>query len=236
MGTDQRSYVVTGASGNLGQAVASLLLDRGARVATFDRDARKSNELFAKPIADKRVIPYAVDLASEAAVSEALRDADARLGGLTGAVCTVGGYKGGANIAGAGLADWDAMWSVNVRATVTVTSALLPLLAGRGAGAIVHVASLAALAGTKGQAAYSAAKAAVLRLTEAAADEVKASGVRVNAVLPGTLDTPQNRAWMSEADSAIAIDPVAVAEVVAFLLSDAARAVTGAAIRVTGRQ
>lgn len=236
MGTEQGSYVVTGASGNLGQAVASLLLERGARVATFDRDARKSNELFAQAIAAKRVIPYALDLTSEAAVNEALRDADARLGGLAGVVCTVGGYKGGAPIAGAGLADWDAMWSVNVRATVTVTSAALPLLVGRERGAIVHVASLAALSGTKGQAAYSAAKAAVLRLTEAAADEVKASGVRVNAVLPGTLDTPQNRAWMSEADAAIAIDPGAVAEVVAFLLSDAARAVTGAAIRVTGQQ
>ena len=229
------SHVVTGASGNLGSAVALRLLATGARLALFDRDATRINEAFAPEVAAGRVLAYAVDLSDEAAVREAMRDADTRLGGLSGVASTVGGYIGAAPVS-EGLASWDKMWSINVRTSVAVVSAALPLLSARKAGSVVLVASLAALGGTRGQGAYSAAKSAVLRLCEAAADEVKASGVRVNAILPGTLDTPQNRAWMSEADAALAIDPAAVADVAAFLLSDAARAVTGAALRVTGRQ
>jgi NAD(P)-dependent dehydrogenase (short-subunit alcohol dehydrogenase family) len=100
----------------------------------------------------------------------------------------------------------------------------------------VNVASMAALSGSAGESAYAASKAALLRLTESLAAEQKAKGIRVNAVLPGTIDTPQNRSWMSPEDVAKAVPPRAIGDVIAFLLSDAARAVTGTAIKVTGKQ
>jgi NAD(P)-dependent dehydrogenase (short-subunit alcohol dehydrogenase family) len=128
------------------------------------------------------------------------------------------------------------MLTINLRATVACSRAVLPGMLARKAGSIVHLASLAAIGPGPGQAAYSASKSAVLSFSESLAAETKASGVRVNAVLPGTMDTPQNRSWMSEADVQKAVDPTAVADVIAFLVSSAARAVTGAAIRVSGRQ
>jgi NAD(P)-dependent dehydrogenase (short-subunit alcohol dehydrogenase family) len=192
--------------------------------------------VFHADIAAGKALPFGVDVTDEAAISRAVAEGVAEWGRFDGLVCTVGGYKGGVTTVDSSWADWQAMLDTNVKATVMCTRAALPPLIERSSGSIVHVASLAALAGAAGQAAYASAKAAVLRFTESVADEVKASGVRVNAVLPGTLDTPQNRSWMGPEQVASAIDPRAVAEAIAFLLSDAARAVTGAGLRVTGRQ
>jgi NAD(P)-dependent dehydrogenase (short-subunit alcohol dehydrogenase family) len=235
MSIQGKAYAVTGGSGNLGHATAALLLERGATLALFDHDARRSTEAFAKEIVAGLVSVTAVDLTDETAVSAAVQAERARRGRFDGIVCTVGGYKA-APIQETSWADWEAMLSINLKATVASSRAVLPVLLAQGGGSIVHVASLAALAGSSGQAAYSAAKAAVLRFSETLADEVKAAHVRVNAVLPGTMDTPQNRSWMSAADAAKAIDPRLVGEVIAFLLSDAAAAVTGAAVKVTGQQ
>lgn len=230
-----RAFAVTGGSGNLGHATAALLLERGATLALFDHDARRSQQAFAKEIEAGTVSVTALDLTDETAVATAVEAERARRGRFDGIVCTVGGYKA-APIRETAWADWESMLHINLKATVASSRAVLPTLLAAGGGSIVHVASLAALGGSSGQAAYSAAKAAVLRFTEALADESKADGVRVNAVLPGTMDTPQNRSWMSPTDAAKAIDPRQVGEVIAFLLSDAAAAVTGAAVRVTGRQ
>jgi len=230
-----KAFAVTGGSGNLGHATAALLLERGATLLLLDHAAKRSTEAFVREIALGTVTVTAVDLTDEALVKTAIEAELARRGRFDGIVCTVGGYKA-APIAETSWADWESMLTINLQATVASSSAVLPTLLARGEGSIVHVASLSALAGSSGQAAYSAAKAAVLRFSESLADEVKAQGVRVNAVLPGTMDTPQNRSWMSTADAAKAIDTKHVAEVIAFLLSDAAAAVTGAAVRVTGRQ
>ncbi len=235
MSIQGRAFAVTGGSGNLGHATAELLLERGATLALFDHDARRSTESFAKQIEAGVVTVTAVDLTDEAAVAAAVAAERARRGRFDGIVCTVGGYKA-APIQETTWVDWESMLNINLKATVASSRAALPTLVASGVGSIVHVASLAALAGTSGQAAYSAAKAAVLRFSEALADEVKASGVRVNAVLPGTMNTPQNRSWMSPEDAKKAIEPRLVGEVIAFLLSDEAAAVTGAAVRVTGRQ
>ena len=82
---------------------------------------------------------------------------------------------------------------------------------------------------------YSAAKAAVMRITESLAEELSADGVTANCILPGTIDTPQNRAAMPDADMSRWVPPSDIARVIAFLISDAAGAVTGAAIPVTRR-
>jgi NAD(P)-dependent dehydrogenase (short-subunit alcohol dehydrogenase family) len=111
----------------------------------------------------------------------------------------------------------------------------LPHLRAAGGGAIVAIGAGAALRAPSGMAAYAASKAAVLRLVESTADETKREKIRVNAVLPGTIDTPQNRAAMPDADPSHWTTPREVAETIAFLLSDAASGITGAAVPVPGR-
>ncbi|WP_332685868.1 SDR family oxidoreductase, partial [Devosia sp.] len=102
-------------------------------------------------------------------------------------------------------------------------------------GAIVNVGANAAIKAGLGMGAYAASKSAVARFTEALAEEVKAAGVRVNAVLPSIVDTPANRAEMGEEDAAKWVKPVELAQVIAYLLSDAASAITGASVPVVGR-
>lgn len=227
---------MTGGSGNLGQATVRALLSRGARVLVVDRDDTRPRATFAEELAAGRVLTARVDLTSPEAVA---RELGARLESLTdlhGLVATVGGYKGGVSMMDGAFEDWEAMWRINVATSLNATRAVVPALVAKRAGSIVHVASLAALGGNKNQVAYGAAKAAVLRLSEGLADELKEHGVRVNAVLPGTMDTRENRAWMPADVAKTAVDTAAVADVIAFLLSEEARAVTGAAVRVAGFQ
>lgn len=230
-----RVFAVTGAAGNLGAATASLLLERGARVLLLDRSAARPKQTFEAALARGQASLAELDLMDDAATREVVERERDRAGRFDGVVCTVGGYAA-RSVLDSGWADFEAMITVNLRSTVATTRAVLPALLAAKAGAIVHVASLAGLSGSAEHAAYSAAKAAVLRFTESTAAEVKSSGVRVNAVLPGTLDTPQNRSWMSDAAKASAIPLGDVAEVIGFLLSDAAASVTGVGLPVTGRQ
>jgi NAD(P)-dependent dehydrogenase (short-subunit alcohol dehydrogenase family) len=111
---------------------------------------------------------------------------------------------------------------------------VVPVMVAQGAGRIIYVAARAGLEGGKNMAAYSAAKSALIRLTESLAAELRGTGVTVNCVLPSTIDTPQNRAAMPKADPARWVKPEAIADVILFLASDAARAVHGAAIPVYG--
>ena len=123
----------------------------------------------------------------------------------------------------------------NLKSAVVACGAVLPYLNARGGGRIINIGAGAAARAAAGMGAYAASKAGIERLTEALADELKDRNITVNSVLPGTLDTPRNRADMPQADFSRWVAPEAVADVVAFLASADARAVTGAAIRVSGR-
>jgi NAD(P)-dependent dehydrogenase (short-subunit alcohol dehydrogenase family) len=126
------------------------------------------------------------------------------------------------------------MLTANLRTTVAAVQAVLPRLPPEG-GRIVTVGARPGVTGAKGLSAYSASKAAVLRLTESLSEELKHSGTTVNCVLPSTIDTPDNREAMPQADFTRWVPADHIAEVVAFLLSDSARSVTGALIPVYGR-
>ncbi len=133
------------------------------------------------------------------------------------------------------VAQWDFMLTLNARTAFLVSQAVIAPMRAQGTGRIVHVGSRAALAGSAKMAAYSASKAALIRLVESLAAELKHDGITVNCVLPGTIDTPKNRAEMVNADRSRWVTAEDVANVIAFLASDAARAVQGAAIPVYGR-
>mgnify|MGYP001544585854 FL=1 len=128
------------------------------------------------------------------------------------------------------------MFAANLKTAVVSIKAALPRLLESSAGRIINVgAGAAARPAGAGMGAYAASKAGVHKLTESLAAELKDRGITVNAVLPGTIDTPQNRAAMPNADFARWVRPEAIAAVIAFLASEQAAAVTGALVPVYGR-
>ena len=129
---------------------------------------------------------------------------------------------------------WELMLDLNAKSVINVARAVVPKMLAAGRGKIVNVGAVAGLVGKMNMGAYSAAKSAVIRLTESMSAELRNKGVNVNCVLPSIIDTPQNRADMPGADPRRWVAPEALAEVILFLSSDAARAVHGAAIPVTG--
>lgn len=209
--------IVTGGLGVLGRAVIAELRARGDRVAAVD---------LANGESDADITIDGVDLTDEAAVEAAYAEAAEALGGVDGLVNVAGGFIWEPVETGA-AASWDAMYRINLR-TVAVSSRAV--LAHLKSGAIVNVGAAAAANPGMGMAPYAASKAGVKALTESLAEELKGRGIRVNAVLPTILDTPTNRKDMPDADTSGWVTPASAAKVIAFLLSDAAAAVTGAGV------
>jgi NAD(P)-dependent dehydrogenase (short-subunit alcohol dehydrogenase family) len=217
---------VTGGAGILGGAIAALLAAKGARIAVIDR---------ANPehVAGAELILGNVDLCETAAAEMAMATIYDKLGSLDAIVNVAGAFRW-QTFADGDTGVWDSLYAVNLKSAVVATKAALPYLL-KAHGNVVNIGANAAQKGTVGMGAYTAAKAGVARFTEALADELKDRGVRVNAVLPSIIDTPQNRADMPDAEHARWVTPDAIAEVIVFLLSSAAGAVTAACIPITGR-
>jgi NAD(P)-dependent dehydrogenase (short-subunit alcohol dehydrogenase family) len=224
--------IVTGAFGVLGRAVAARLHAAGARLALVDA-ASTAPQPLPDGYANHLSLP-GVDLADAAATDAAVQQVVARFGRLDGLVNVAGGFRW-ETVADGSPATWDLMYTMNVNTALHACRAALPGLRASGAGRIVNIGSGAAAKAGAGMGAYAASKSGVLRLTEALAEECKDLGITVNAILPRIIDTPANRKDMPDADSARWVPPGDLAEVAAFLLSDAARSITGAAIAVNGR-
>jgi len=142
----------------------------------------------------------------------------------------VGGFAAG-DLASTSLDEWDRTIDLNLRSAVVGCKGVLPAMTTAGLGRIVNIATRAVVPPMGGFIAYTVSKAAVITLTQALAREV-ARGITVNAVLPSTMDTPANRNAMPDADRSGWVSTDAVAEVIAYLLSDGAGSVSGAAISV----
>jgi len=228
----QKLAIVTGAFGALGREVARTLAVQGWRVALVDAAPAAPPELAAQ--FDVQDLHAGVDLGDADAARACAERIAQRAGRIDALVNIAGGFRWQTIEAGDPQA-WDEMFAINVKTALHMCRAALPWLLESGAGAIVNVGAAAAARASAGMGAYAAAKSGVLRLTESLAEEGKDRGLRVNAVLPGIIDTPANRREMPQADTSRWVAPQALAEVVGFLVSDGARAVTGAAIPVTGR-
>ena len=234
---DSRNVIIiTGATGNLGSVTALAFQAAGAQTVLVDRSMDRLRETFAG-LADspQHLFAGGVDLSDAASLGKLVTDTLARFGRIDVLVHTVGAWRGGKPVHETDLADWDFLFNVNLRTTLLCCRAVLPQMLQQGHGKIINVASRDGLAGSAGYAAYSASKSAVLRLTEALAEEVKGSNVNVNCIMPGTIDTPQNRVANPSADFSQWVEPSAIAEVIQFLASDASRAINGAALPVFGK-
>jgi NAD(P)-dependent dehydrogenase (short-subunit alcohol dehydrogenase family) len=229
----RRAVVVTGAFGNLGTAVARTFREQGMRVALLDHSlppARIGTE-FPAP----HCVLGGVDLTHVTDVGAAMETVRATLGSIDVLVNIAGGFRWQTFEQG-DVEGWDAMFAVNLKTAVVSIKAALPRLLESPAGRIINVgAGAAARPAGAGMGAYAASKAGVHKLTESLAEELKDRGITVNAVLPGTIDTPRNRADMPNADFSRWVQPEAIAAVIAFLASEEAGAVTGALLPVYGR-
>jgi NAD(P)-dependent dehydrogenase (short-subunit alcohol dehydrogenase family) len=223
--------IVTGAAGNVGSALAKLLASRGARVAAVDTAKDRLDTVINALDGDGHLGLPEYDLVDPKASAALIARVQSVCGRLDGVGTTIGGFAM-APLADAGMDQWSAMFDLNVRTTWNIYQAAVPAMRLVGGGALVGIGSVAGLRGSAQMAAYSATKSAVLRLTESLADELRGDAIRVNAVLPTTIDTPQNRAAMPGADTSRWVKPSEIAEVMAFLLSDASRVVSGALLPV----
>lgn len=221
-----RSVVVTGGFGVLGQAVSEGFAAAGDKVARVDFAASPHS-----PVAGALDIG-GVDLTDAAATEAALGRIVSAHGGIDVLVNVAGGFTW-ETLEGGSIDAWARMQSMNLISNATITKLALAELAKSGSGRIINIGAGAAIKAGMGMGAYAASKSGVHRLTEALAEEVTGQGITVNAVLPSIIDTPTNRADMPDADFAQWVQPAAIADVIRFLASDSARAITGALIPVT---
>jgi NAD(P)-dependent dehydrogenase (short-subunit alcohol dehydrogenase family) len=224
---DGKVVVVTGASGALGKVVAQIALARGARVAGVDYAASQI------PATSDRIELGGVDLTDAASAKQAIDAVAAHFGKIDALVNIAGGFAF-ETVAEGDPKTWQRMYALNVLTALNASRSAIPHLSASPAGRIVNVGAMGALQAGSGMGAYAASKAGVHRLTEALAAEWKGK-ITVNAVLPSTIDTPANRASMPKADFGKWVTPQELADVILFLTSDAASAVTGALLPVSGR-
>lgn len=227
--------LVTGGAGALGRVVTRHFLDAGWRVAVplHEKDSR---ETLADAARDHpgRLHTFLLDLTTERGAEAAVRQATEWAGRLDAVVHTVGGWLGGMKLTDTPIEAWDRMMDLNVKSAYLVARFAIPAMVRAGGGSVTVVSSRGALSGRKGNVAYAVSKAALNALVEGLHEEYRDQGIRFNAVLPGTIDTPANRAAMPNADASHWTAPEEIARVVLFLAGPGASSVSGALVPVTG--
>ena len=229
MNLSGKVFIATGAFGALGQAVTDCLMPYGAKLALLGRRPAVG---VAYPAG--ALVYSGVDVSRQDAVAEVVGQVFKETGRIDGLLNLAGGFHWD-KLQGSTLESWDSMYRINLLTAVVSCEAVLPYLLRNESGSIVNIGSLGAIKAGCGMGAYAASKAGVVKLTEALAVELKDRSITVNAVLPGVIDTPRNRADMPGADFTRWVSPKAVAEVIVFLVSDLARAISGATLPVAGR-
>jgi NAD(P)-dependent dehydrogenase (short-subunit alcohol dehydrogenase family) len=224
---DGKVIVITGALGALGKVVAETALARGARVAGVDHATSQS------PATGTRIELGGVDLSDAAQAKKAI-DAVAAHFGRIDALVNIAGAFAFETVAEGDPTTWQRMFALNVLTALNASRSAIPHLLASDAGRIINVGAIGALQAASGMGAYAASKSGVHRLTEALTAELKGK-VTVNAVLPSVIETAANRASMPKADFSKWVTPQELANVILFLASDEASAVTGALLPVSGR-
>ena len=227
--------LVSGANGALGSAMVERCARDGARVVALERS--HGGELQLARVSSN-VVRLQANTGDATALASAIKRAESEIGALTGAVLTAGAWRGGHPFHEAEAAsDYRTVMDANLEATSVALRAILPGLVERKRGSVVLIGSRSGARPytAPGSAAYAAAKAALSALAQAIAAEVLSAGVRVNSVLPSTIDTGANRQAMPDADRSRWVSTDSLGDVIEFLLSEAARDISGASIPVYGR-
>ncbi|TNG01550.1 MAG: SDR family oxidoreductase [Gammaproteobacteria bacterium] len=221
--------LVTGAAGNLGQATVAAFAKQGARLVMAGHNSSSLSNI---PVDGMRV---KVDLTIEdsvRAMTDAVHKEFSRIDILAN---IAGGFSMGQPMHETGSSTWEHMMNLNARSVFYCCKAVVPIMLQQGSGRVINVSARAAKEGKAKKGPYCESKSAVIALTESLAAEHKYNNINVNCLLPGTIDTPLNRNDMPKADFAKWVPSSALADVIVFLASDAARCVTGASIPVYGQ-
>ena len=217
-----KTVLVTGAAGALGRAVVDHFAGEGAKIAQLDV-IKLHDHFSATP-----------DLTDADACINAVQAVSQELGSIDILANIAGGFAMGEAVHETSAETWDFLMGLNAHSVLNMARAVVPVMLGQGGGRIINIGAGAGQQGMAQMGAYSASKSVVIRLTEAMADELKHQGINVNCILPSIIDTERNRADMPDADFSAWVTPAAMAKVVAFLASEAATPIHGAALPVSG--
>jgi NAD(P)-dependent dehydrogenase (short-subunit alcohol dehydrogenase family) len=227
-----KTVLITGAAGALGRATAAAFAEAGAHRVLVDVSAKVLQAAYAGD--DQGMVLCPADLLDTAAAERCAELALQKFGRID-ALCNIaGGFSMGTPVHATPTDDWKKMWDINAQTMLNAVQTVVPKLLAGGGGYIVNVGAGAGQKAMGQMGAYSVAKSAVIRMTEAMSAELRDQNINVNCVLPSIIDTPANRAAMPEADPSKWVAPGDLAKVIRFLCSDEARAIHGAAIPVTG--
>lgn len=228
---DGKVAIITGASGSLGAAAARIFFREGIRLALVHLQHGVPPEL---ANAHGTVLSLAVDLQNPEAAGNMVAEVLQRFGRIDILANIAGGFSMGEAVHEVSHETWERMFSLNAGTLINACRAVIPVMRKQRYGKIVNVGAQSAQTGKALMAPYIVSKSAVIRLTECMNEENRGFGININCVLPGTIDTLQNRSQMPDADRSLWASPEAIAEVIAFLASDASRALHGASVPVSG--
>ena len=238
MSAEERVAVITGATGALGRVVAKAFLDRGIKVVSPFR--AKASELELETFLGGSALGLTgieADVTKESSVDNLFQTVVSRLGRVDILLNIVGAYVGGQEIAGTRESDWDMMMNINLKSAFLCSKHVLPIMIKQNRGKIVNISARPAVEKRfrVKSGAYAVSKAGVAVLTETIAEEVKKYNINVNAIMPSTIDTPDNHAAMPQADSTNWVKPEDIANVILHLISDESKVTSGALIPVYGK-
>lgn len=225
----EKVVLITGANGLLGSSVTNLLLETGAMVVGASRSLND------KEIGHSNFAAKEADLSNGPAAQTLIGSTLKEFGRIDVLVHTIGSYAGGESIQNTDDKTFDQMMAVNLRTAFYVLRAVIPAMRRAATGRIIAIGSRSAVEPSPSAAVYGASKAALVSLLKSAAAENKNAGFTINAILPGTIDTPQNRAAMPNAEFAEWVSAGKIAETVLWLSSPAASDINGAMIEVYGK-
>jgi len=227
--------LVTGAAGALGSKVAERFDKAGAKLVLVDLAMDNLRAIHTDRLGTDNVRLVTADLTDENAVQSMVQQACSMFGKIDILANIAGGFTMGPALHETPVKDWNFMLNINARSMFLTSRAVIPVMLEHGGGRIISVSARAAKEGKANMGPYCVSKSAVITLTESLAAEHKHNNITANCILPGTIDTPQNRKTMPNANHSKWVPTTDLANVILFLASDAARAVTGAAIPVYGQ-
>lgn len=230
---DSQVAVVTGAAGNLGSTVAKLFHRAGAKLALVDIGFDRSQQASWRHA--ENVGLFETDLTDVNQVNHSVNRVIQRFRSIDVLANVAGGFRMGPLVHETPVQDWDFMLDMNAKSVFLMCRAVIPHMLKRKKGRVVNVAARAAVEGKARMAPYCISKAAVITLTQSLAAEHKHNNINVNCILPGTIDTPQNRADMPGSNFSNWVPPAELANEILHLCSKQANGVTGAAVPVYGK-
>jgi NAD(P)-dependent dehydrogenase (short-subunit alcohol dehydrogenase family) len=233
MNQSHLTVMITGAAGNLGRGLAEVFAAQGANLVLVDLKREALEKTYGAADEAKRLFA-AANLLEQAQVDAAVAAAIGRFGRIDVLCNIAGGFRMGEAVHETTDANWNFLFDLNARTVMHAARAVVPRMLNSGGGKIINIGAFAAQKGAAQMGPYIAAKGAVIRLTETMAAELREKNINVNCILPTVIDTPENRKAMPDADPARWVPVADIAATIAFLASEGARSIHGAAIPVTG--